>query len=41
MAVDQPPPGYKWVYCRSYIHATTKRRVYAAPGKVFAFLVRE
>jgi hypothetical protein len=33
------PPGFKWVYCTSYMHAKSKRRVYAAPGTVFAFLV--
>lgn len=35
------PPGWRWVFCRSYYNVRAKRRIYAAPGKVFAFLVPE
>lgn len=35
-----PPPGYKLVFCRSFVHPKTKRRVYPKRGKSFAFLVK-
>lgn len=34
------PPGYKWVFCRSFIHRRTGKRIFPKSGKVFSFLVR-
>jgi len=39
---SQPAPaGFRWVFCKSYTHPKTRRRIYAKTGKCFAFLVRE
>jgi hypothetical protein len=35
------PPGYRWVFCRSYVHPRTRRRIFAKNGKCFAFMVKE
>lgn len=34
------PPGFRWVFCRSYVHPRTRQRVYARNGKCFAFLAK-
>jgi hypothetical protein len=39
MAQKPAPKGFKWVYCRSYVHPKSRKRIYARSGKVFAFLV--
>lgn len=36
-----PPPGYRLVFCRWFVHPKTKRRVYPKRGKTFAFWVKE
>ncbi len=35
-----PPHGYRKVYCMSFVHYITKKRVYRKDGKPFCFLVR-
>ncbi len=34
------PPGYRWVFCTSFVHYITKKRVFRKDGKRFHFLVR-
>jgi len=34
------PRGYRWVFCRYFIHYRTKKPVYRKDGGVFCFLVR-
>lgn len=34
------PPGYRWVYCKSFKHWRTGKPVYRRNGGSFAFLVR-
>jgi len=37
----KPPKGGRLVFCRSYIHPKTRRRIYARSGKVFRFWVKD
>lgn len=34
---EPPPKGGRVIYCRSFVHPKSKRRIYAKPGKVFRF----
>lgn len=34
------PRGFRWVFCRFYIHWRTKKPVYRKNGGMFCFLVR-
>lgn len=34
------PPGYRWVFCRSYRHWRTGKQVYPKRAEYFRFLVR-
>lgn len=43
--MEQPPlPGFEpegeLVFCRSFWHAKAQRRIYAPPGRVFAFRLK-
>jgi hypothetical protein len=37
----KPPPGGRLVFCRSYRHAKTGRRIYARSGTVFCFVLKD
>lgn len=37
---EPAPPGFRWVYCREFIHYITKRPVRRKNGGWFRFLVR-
>jgi hypothetical protein len=34
------PPGYRWIFCVSYVHWRSKKRVFRKNGGYFRFLVR-
>ena len=34
------PAGFRWVYCRYFVHYRTGKRVYRKNGGCFTFLVR-
>ena len=34
------PPGYRWVFCKWFIHYRTGERVYPKTAECFCFLVR-
>jgi len=34
------PPGFRWVFCTSFVHYITGERVYPKQAKCFCFLVR-
>ena len=34
------PPGYRWVFCMSFVHYITKEHVHRKDRKPFCFLVR-
>lgn len=36
----KPPPGYRWVFCKSFKHWRTGRPVFRRNGGYFRFLVR-
>jgi hypothetical protein len=40
MAPFDPPPGFSWVYCRSFKHYRTGKEVRRKDGGVFCFLMR-
>ncbi len=35
------PRGFRWVFCPSFIHYRTGKRVYPKNAKCFVFLVRD
>ncbi len=39
-ASPPPPRGFRWVFCLSYVHWRSKRRVYRKNGGYFRFLIR-
>jgi len=34
------PPGYRWIFCRYFIHYRTGQPVYPKTAEAFCFLVR-
>ena len=37
---DRPPPGWRYVYCKVFIHWISKKPVRRKNGGYFRFLVR-
>jgi hypothetical protein len=37
----KPPKGGRFVFCMSFVHKKTGRRVYSRSGKPFCFIVKE
>lgn len=40
MAPFEAPPGFSWVFCKSFRHYRTGKQVYRKNGGYFCFLVR-
>lgn len=40
MSPFDAPPGFTWVFCKSFKHYRTGKDVFRKDGKPFAFLVR-
>lgn len=38
---DPAPPGYRWVYCLSFVHWRSGKRVFRKDGGYFRFLARK
>lgn len=36
----KPPPGYRWIFCKSFKHWRTKKDVFRKNGGFFRFLVK-
>ncbi len=40
-SIKKPPKGGRLVFCRSFRHPKTGKRIYARNGKVFCFWVKD